>query len=76
MQLHSKNVISDLIDFFQLDGDSLRSKFEREDGQTGDCKWHVPLAVKQLGPPRNHARSRSRFEMFMISRNCFVGDLP
>ena len=32
--------------------------------------------VTSVVPPRLHARSRERFEMFMISRNHFEGDLP
>ena len=42
-------------------------------------KRHLRAFVLIVAPvvrPRNHARSRERFEMFKISRNYFVRDLP
>ena len=54
----------------ESDGEGPWSKFEQEDSQTdsgkgGKCERFVMLVV----PPRNHARSRERFEMSMTSQN-------
>ena len=40
--------------------------------------WHTWAFVTSVVPPHHHAKSRERFEMFMISRNQFVRvhDLP
>ena len=79
-KLHSKIIISDLIDFFfpvESNGEGPRSKFEQEDGQTDSGKeWHVRAFVMSVVPPCNHAWSSERFKMLMISWNQFVRDVP
>ena len=45
-KLHSKIIISDLVDFFfseEFDGENPRSKFEQEYGQTDVQKWSKNL---------------------------------
>ena len=70
----SKIITSDLIDFFSLnsDGEGPRSKFEQEDGQTDSEKVAHASACDIIGAT---SPSRERFEMFMISRNQFIGGM-
>ena len=39
-------------------------------------RWHKRAFVTSVVPPRHHARSRERFEMFMIIRNHAVRRRP
>ena len=74
----SKIIRSDLINLAPKVS-MARSEVEirREDCQTDDEKMsHVSICDVSVVSPRNHARSLERFEMFTISWNHFVSDLP
>ena len=79
-KLHSKIISSDLIAFFSVEfdgkGKSGGQNLNRKTVKQTAKKWHVRAFVMSVVPPRNHAGSRERFEMFMIGRNHFVGDPP
>ena len=77
-KLLSNIISSDLIDFFffvESDDKGLRSNFKRGEGQRDRAKM-ARTRVCNISGATNHARSRERLKMFMISRNHCIGDRP
>ena len=51
----------------ESDGEGPRLKYEQEDGQTDGEEMARASFCNAVVPPRLHAQSRERFEMFMIN---------